>query len=294
MPDTILQEQLTEVFFLFSEYIDVHHPASVPYIREMSYSDDGVPSFLMDLNNLLEFFKYEKRVDKYYDKNNLEGLLFPYKVLDYPEVDRVVRTTLRDYDVLNWRDELDENNDVIEWHGNQVLNDTCAKVYERTNTNSPEQLIHSTLFVFDNAIEGNGSLFVFRKENTELSLSYQSSIRALHKWLSENCIPRRKFQYSAKHGENGKGGWFFQNGTHTALLECDCAHAQELLHKAIGDAHVNNDLWFYDSEYDKVLYFEYQNESPQKEYHGYHLKPGDPGYDKVNIDLLRQVQDLPY
>lgn len=78
-----------------------------------------------------------------------------------------------------------------------------------------------------------------------------------------------------------------------AVLECNREHAQEILCKAIGDTSLDNDLWYFDADYDKVLYFEYENQSPQNEYHGYHLSQGDKGYSKVKFDLLRLIQDIP-
>lgn len=292
MPDVVLQKQLTEVFFLFPEYIDAYHKASAPYIHDMEYHyEEQQPVFVNRLVKLLEFFSYERNVDKYYDKKNLDGMLYPYQELCYPDVDKEVRITLKDLGVLDWREELGEDESVIEWRGTQITNDTCAKVNERMHINNSDLLVHATLFAIEDAIENNGSAFVFKKNNTDYSLKYIATLKDLHAWLSENRIPERRFKYCDKHGENGKGGWDLPDGKHTALLDCSRERAQTILHKAIGDTFVDDDLWYYDSTYGKVLYFEYQNESPQNEYHGYHLKQGEKGYDKVSFDLLRQIQD---
>ncbi len=294
MPDIVLQNKLTELFFLFPEYIDANHRASAPYIHDMTYHFDAVqPSFVDNVIRLLTFFSYERNVTKYYDKKNLDGMLYPYQELEYPFVDTQVRTTLRDLDVVDWRIELGEDDTIIEWHGTQIPNDTVAKVYERAHTDTPDLLVHATLFSVGDAIENDGETIVFKKENVDCSLSYQTTLRGLHEWLSENRIPQRYFKYSEKHGENGVGGWMLPNNVPAAVLECNREHAQEILCKAIGDTSLDNDLWYFDADYDKVLYFEYENQSPQNEYHGYHLSQGDKGYSKVKFDLLRLIQDIP-
>lgn len=293
MPDIVLQNKLTEIYFLFPEYIDDHHKASAPYFHDMGYAyDEQQPRFVEEVIRMLTFFQYEQNVTKYYDKKNLEGMLYPYQELDYPNVCATVRTTLRDYDVRDWRDELEEADTMIEWHGVQVTNDTCAKVYERSRIAKPEMLVHATLFAVEDAIESDGGAFVFKQNNIDCSLSFCTTQKELHAWLCDNRIPQRRYTYNPKHGENGiNDGTILPDGTPAAKLDCCGEHAQELLCKAIGDANVDNNLWYYDIEKRKVIYFEYQNESPQHEYHAYHLVPGDKRYDKVNIDLLRQIQD---
>lgn len=292
MPDIVIKKQLTEIFFLFPEFIDVNRLASAPYICNMSDPfEETSPIYVKDLNKVLSFFTYEKDVDRYYDKKNLEGLLYPYRELSYPDIETQVRLALRDYDVVDWREELGEDDTVIEWHGNRVENDTCAKVYERAHTDEDDLMVHATLFVFPNAIDDGSERFVFRKDNIKCFLPYHTTLKGLHTWLSENRIPKRQFRYCDKHGENGIGGRLLPDGTHTALLDCSREHAQDILHKAIGVISVDRDLWYYDAEYGKVLYFEYQNDNPQNEFHGYHLSQGDKGYEKVNLSLLRQIQD---
>lgn len=293
MPDIVFQNKFTEVFFLFPEYIDEHRSASAPYIHNMGYAyGEEQPRFVDDVVRMLTFFQYETYVTKYYDKRNLDGLLFPYQELDYPNVCNLVRTTLKDSDVLNWRDELGEEGAVIEWHGVQVVNDTCAKVYARSQIADSAMLVHATLFVVEDAIESDGDAFVFKKNNVNSSISYCTTQRELHAWLSDNRIPQRKYKYNPKHGESGiNDGTILPDGTPAAKLFCDGERAQKLLCKAIGDISIDRNLWYYDPENQKIIYFEYQNESPQHEYHAYHLSSGDKRYDKVNINMLRQIQD---
>ena len=292
MPDAIIQILRTEVYFLFPEYIDDHQSASFPYIHHMAFGFDGEqPAFWGDVTDMLSLFKYENGVDKYYDKRNLDGMLYPYRVMDYPSVDTGIRTSLRDFDVIDWREVFGCHGETIDWRGFYIMDDTCAMVYTRSHTDTPAELIHAALYVVENAIENDGDVFVFKKENTICSLPLLRSVKELHAWFSEYRIPLRQFKYCRKHGANGQGGWSLPDGSHTALLDCSCNHAQEVLYKAVGDPSVSQDLWYYDAEYNKVLYFEYQNKSPQNEYHGYHLGFGEKGIEKVNFELLRQIQD---
>lgn len=295
MPDSVIQKQLTEIFFLFPEYIDTNHLSSAPYINNMNFDySEACPKCVKKFIQLLSFFSYERHISKYYDKKNLDGMLFPYDEF-FPDIELQVITALRDYDVLDWRNDLGDGNNEIEWRGNKILNDTCALVYDRSKINTPDLLIHATLFSIENAIECESKTFCFKKEDVNYSLSIQTSLIDLHAWLSENRIPQRQYKYNRKHGENGiNDNSRLPDGTPAALLECDSKQAQQMLCKAIGDIDIDNNLWYFDHVRKKIIYFEFQNENPQNEYHCYHLSPGDKRYDKVNLNLLRQIQnDIP-
>lgn len=293
MPDIVLQHKTTEVFFLFPEYCELEREASAPYIHRMEYNyEEERPKFIEEFRQMLLFFRYEHNVTKYYDKKNLDGVLYPYQELEYPNVCNGVRAIMRDRDVLNWRDVLDKEDSVIEWHGMQVKDDTCAKVYERSQIDTPEMLVHATLFSIEDAIESDGMEFVFKQNNSNCSFSYCTTQRDLYTWLCYNRLPQRHYKYDSKHGENGiNDGTRLPDGTPAAILYCSGEHAQELLCKAVGDVDIDENVWYYDVENQKIIYFEYQNANPQNEYHGFHLSPGDKRYDKVNIDLLRQIMD---
>lgn len=296
MPDAVIQKQLTEIFYLFPEYIETDHLSSAPYIKNMNFDYSEVcPECVKNFIHILSFFSYERQISKYYDKKNLDGMLFPYKELSFPSIDLQVRTTLRDNDVLDWRTELGESGTEIEWQGNKILNDTCALVYERSKIDTTDLLIHATLFSVENAIECGGKTFCFKKKDANHSLSFQTTLKDLHAWLSENRIPQRQYKYNSKHGENGiNDNSRLPDGTPAALLKCDSKQAQQMLRKAIGDINIDKNLWYFDSERKKIIYFEFQNENPQNEYHCYHLSPGDKRYNKVNLNLLRQIQnDIP-
>ena len=297
MPDIVLQKQLTEVFFLFPEFIDEHRQASAPYIRNMGFpKDECQPKCVNNIVNMLEFFSYEQHVNKYYDKKNLDGLIYPYEELSYPNVVDQVYTSLRDFDVLDWREILGEGETNIVWHDVLIQNDTCAKVYERAQIDTPELLVHATLFSVEDAIENDGRMMVFKKDNMDCSFSYHTTRRDLHAWLSKNRIPQRRYKYDKKHGEYGNNNdWRLPDGSLAAVLKCGSEHAQKLLCLAIGDRSIDNNLWYFDEEFQDILYCEYQNESPQNEYHCYHISPGDKGFDKVDVGLLCLVQDnVPY
>ena len=291
MPNVPIQRQLTEIFFLFPEFIDAHHQSSVPYIKNMDY-EVICPECINKFIDLVKFFSYERHVDMYYDKKNIDGMLYPYNELSIPNIDLQVRTMLRDGDILDWRTELVGHDTEIEWRGNIISNDTCALVYERSSINNPDLLVHATLFSVEDAIECEDDRIVFMKENVVCTLVCQTTNRDLHAWLSENRLPQRAYKYNSKHGENGiNDKTFLPKGMPAAVLECDRARAQEMLRKAIGDRDIDNNLWYYDVEKKKIIYFEYQNENPQNEYHCYHISDGDKRYDKINIDLLRLIQD---
>lgn len=100
-------------------------------------------------------------------------------------------------------------------------------------------------------------------------LDYCYDFDALNNWLIKKQIPRTYNFGDNRHLENhpqyirGKSPLLGSQGGKT--------NAERLLQTAIGDKRVNKDLINYDSDNECFIWFEYQNASPQNEYHGYHL-----------------------
>lgn len=295
MPDCVVKQYLTEVYTLFPEYQDESHEASVPYVTKLTYKfeEESYPRCFAEILSIWKFYSFDSFC-KYYDSLNLAGVLYPYETLEFPSVKELIMAKITQCGVIDWRKEFNESRIDIKWRDLDLAQDVCAHIFNRSLIDNDNLKVHATIVALDDTLVTDGDDSIcFSMQCQRCSLKVQKSLKDIHAWLSENRIPQRKFKYCDKHGENGKGGWYLSDGTHTALLDCSCKHAQEILHKAIGDNSIDkdNDLWYYDAEFNKVLYFEYQNDNPQNEYHGYHINQGEKGYDKVNFSLLRQIQD---
>ena len=296
MPDRPIKKYSTEVFLLFPECVDVDREMSAPYIKGYNFDfEKCVPIGVPEVMKVIEFFEYE-RINYYYDSKNIDGLYFPNTVFnEYPFVDTMVRASFGQFGIENWRTCFGENNAEITWNGNVSKNDTCAKVCERNCLNDELNEVHATLLSSEEAIEMiNKSIGFTNKIGNVLSLTVLTNISDMYNWLCVNRLPQRRFDVDEKHGENGVGGHKLPNGEYANQLLCHRTHAQKLLEKAVGNGK-ESDLWYYDVDKQAFIYFENQDENAQPAFHGYHMQPGDKGFENIDIDRLRLFQNnIPY
>lgn len=119
-----------------------------------------------------------------------------------------------------------------------------------------------------------------------VTINIITDIKAMHKWLSCNRNPKRKYTFNPKHGDISKAA-----RTGYAQLKTSEADTTRLLSLAVGNDKQST-LWYYDDERGEYIYFENQQES-RPNFHGYHVKKGEKNYDKINFEKLRKVQTLP-
>jgi hypothetical protein len=87
-------------------------------------------------------------------------------------------------------------------------------------------------------------------------------------WVQQ--LKQRKFNFSDKHGKNGKGNWKGES----ALL-CNEEQAQMLLNTAIADFNAKNsgkNLYNFDKKYATFIEFYYEGDNPQNQWHGFHVE----------------------
>ena len=119
-----------------------------------------------------------------------------------------------------------------------------------------------------------------------------TDVSGLHRWFSANRNPQRTYIYSDKHGNCFKKSQFISGTSRRAAqLDCTDAEAQLLLERAVGSDPAS-ELWFYDEQRGKFIYFENQNEL-RLAFHGYHLLPGEDNFENIDIDKLDMIQILP-
>ena len=119
------------------------------------------------------------------------------------------------------------------------------------------------------------------------------SIVELHEWLSDNRYPARSYKFNPKHGDANHKALPHSDRLHgylpSAQLLTDETATNNLLKKAIGETQ-EGDLWFYDDTKGCFIYFENQGNTPQHEYHAYHLHYEEKNYNRIKVEKQRIVQ----
>ena len=292
MPDRPIKKYSTEVFLLFPECNDANRVMSAPYIKGYDFDfEECIPTGVSEIMEVIAFFAYE-RINYYYDSRNLDGLYYPNLICDdYPFVDTIVRASFGQFGIEDWRTYFGEDGTEIMWNGNQSINDTCAKVYERNNISNEFDEVHATLLSSEEAIVMvNKSVSISNQIGDVQMLPVKTSILDMYSWWCVKRLPQRRFDVDEKHGENGVGGRRIPNKGYASLLLCHRTRAQQLLDKAVGNGK-ESDLWYYDEDKKKYIYFENQYEESQPAYHGYHISPEDGGFEKIDINRLKLFQN---
>ena len=88
----------TAFYILFKEYSDSSRSPSALYIKDNTETDpEQIVKEVNEWLKIARFFKYE-RCDRYYDSENMKGVLYPYIVLqeeyeeeEYPNVTVVIQ-----------------------------------------------------------------------------------------------------------------------------------------------------------------------------------------------------------
>lgn len=115
-------------------------------------------------------------------------------------------------------------------------------------------------------------IFLAIKSNTEfyrINCNILNSTDSVHNWILSN-IPKRNFNLSSKHGENGIHNW-----KSASVLLCKKDEAQHLLDIAIPDFRKNPNLFYFDKNNDKYIEFFYEGDNPQNQWHGFHIEEKD-------------------
>lgn len=268
----------TKLFVLFPEYVDVGRTLSAPYVQGfVNIYEDRLPDPVSEILKMIKFFSYERML-RYYDGQNVKGVDYPTQLL-YPNSKNVLSTILHKRGFEDWRSSIKHMAMRATYNGITCIDDTCRYIHELNTTKEVAVLVASpTAVVMKN-------ISMTDDQNIAFSVECQQTVHQLYDWLSKNRNPPRIFDYNPKHGDISHKAQYYTDRKgqqhRAAQLMCSVDHAQELLHKAVGDDGVYGDLWCFDPQYNRYIYYENQKEI-RNAYHGYHLNPGDKGYEKVN------------
>lgn len=305
----------TTIYVLFKEYPDPNgRGKSVPYIQDsvdyLVYQDELMKDWL-DIFEVLEYFSYEQ-TNKYYDNSNLEGLLdvaqqFPN---EYPKAVETIMSSMQRIGLTSRNTNPVAKSNTYHLGADDVTNDLLGdmaqrefehkEVRDKVKHDVNHQLLPRdkeyepcVLLQHGAVIAPGGFLRITMQGNRSLELQSVSNIPDFHQWLGLHRYPYLHYVYNDKHGDA-----YHPSQNHTdrhgriirsAQLLTSTAKTRALLKKAVGDS-VWGDLWYYDDANACYIYFENQGNTPQHEYHAYHLHPGEKNYDKINFRKLKVVK----
>lgn len=289
----------TTIYIAFKEYVDAGTEPSRPYINGDCFAPDkvkiGVTAATTCIFSVLDYFQYEHRIILY-DRQNLESLLYPASLLkeEYPGLKRTILAKIRDRGFSDWKDHKVKENGTrhILENGMDVTDDMLGDMATRQKSGEIPCIL-----IQDGAIEASkGCIILHGSNKTRYCLATSCNIRAIHKWLFLNRAPKRTYHFNPKHGDadHPSQDYTDRHGNHhrAAQLLTNTDVTNELLKKAVGRDQTS-ELWYYDTTNGCFIYFENEGDTPQPEFHAYHLHPGDENFDNIDINKLRQVQTIP-
>ena len=232
---------------------------SIDTLIEENYIRD----YLRNLDSYKKSINYEI-YDGYYDRNSLIALSNQIKILE----DSYPRPTLRNLrsifaDFFDWRENpvhSNENNNYTIFN-NKIENHTFCEIAQRKYNNFDQAFafLNYRAIAIQNEIEiqVNGIINCFEILDNKIQLI---------NWFSENRIPKRNFQSIPKHKISKP---ILRNGEIISPLFGSTENAEIILKTAIG---INpRELFGYDKSNEMVIVFKYENNTPQNQYHGYHI-----------------------
>lgn len=108
-----------------------------------------------------------------------------------------------------------------------------------------------------------------------VKIFYVTNEEETREWIKQNRY-HLKMNKNNKHGENGQGAHKSNKRDDVSKLYCSIATAQTLLDNAICDEREKEDYYYnYDIEVGKFIIFYYEGETPQNQYHAFHLEEKD-------------------
>lgn len=304
----------TTIYVLFKEYPDPKgRRKSALYIHDSEdflADKDALMKDWRDVADVLLFFGYEK-ANRYYDEDNLDGMLYVADTIpaEYPAVSDFIRSEVQAIGLTSWRTDAAVKTDTYYFGQNDVTNDLLGDMSQReSNREDTMQRIQKDIanqllpvdkeyepcvLLHKGAINGpQGEVLITMKGGRSIRLRTVDSIGDMHDWLSQHRFPHRRYKFNPKHGDAYNEAQTYTDRLghviQAAQLLTTKEETEALLNQAVGDS-IKGDLWYYDTSNDCCIYFENQGNTPQHEFHAYHLRPGEKNYDKINFAKLDKI-----
>ncbi|TRX37344.1 hypothetical protein FNW52_05110 [Flavobacterium sp. ZT3R18] len=227
-------------------------------------NEKNVVSYLENLKSLKETVQFEN-YNGYYDSESYTNLFKHFEIIEdcFPNpIKRRLHSLFSDF--FDWRKntaQLNQNNYTIFNQG--IENHTLCEVTQRQNNDSGNPF---ALLNHQAISTANSSIEITINERTTESIEVLSNIEEMTQWFSENRIPKRNFQPIPKHNIPNP---IHRKGELISPLYGSPENATAILKKAIG---INSrELFGYDESNEMVIVFKFENNTPQNQYHGYHV-----------------------
>lgn len=294
----------TSLFILFSEYCDASHAPSAVYIAGNGETElETIWGEAQKWLDMSHYFEYEL-CNRYYDSRNLEGLLYPYTLLEneyeearaqeetedeedrqeYPVLNLLVKASLNAQGFVDWRDEAQEASEQFSWNDTDVTQDALGEMARRKKQETAVVLLNADAIRMPSPIQ----LSVSPTRET-VDIDHCNTIPSLHQWFSENRKPQRIYDCNPKHGDDSHPARMIAGtGRRAAQLLTNQAETEQLLKLAVG-TDTFSALWYYDEAHEKYIYFENQQER-RLAFHGYHLSEGEENYSNIDLEKLEKIR----
>ncbi|MBS7231120.1 hypothetical protein KHA90_08790 [Flavobacterium psychroterrae] len=225
--------------------------------------ENSIRDYLRNLDLYKKSINHEK-YDGFYDKKSLLELVSQIKTLE----DSYPQPTLRTLQILfsdffDWREDCNnsnENNYSI--FSSLITDNTFCEVAQRKHNNISQNFA----FLNHQAIAIKNKIDILLN-TTEKDFKILHNDSELIAYFCENRIPARNFQTIPKHNIPRP---IRRRGELISPFYGDKKNAAEILKTAIG---VNSkELFGYDKSKKMVIIFKYENDTPQNQFHGYHVE----------------------
>lgn len=279
---------VTTLYVLFQEYTDQGRQPSAPFVNGKDFPlDDGcyVHGLMDKCFGVVDYFCHEE-VQKLYDENNVKGLLYQYSELsdEYPGKEVEFLSQLQRHGFTDWDDVKKENEENVIYGDWDVTEHLIGDMTHREKSDG-----HTILLNIE-ALETADGVISVRCNHNSILLKVCETIPKLHLWISENRAPQRLYCYNKKHGDAYHLSQVIQDGRglRAAQLETNESETNELLKLAVGRSR-DSELWYWDENRKKFIYFENQNTINPPSFHAYHLKMGEKNSENIDVEKLSAV-----
>lgn len=300
------------IYVLFKECPSVG--ASKPYICAsadyISFPDELMRDWT-SIFDVLNYFGYED-AHKYYDEDNFEGLIGVARTFqdEYPSVETTIIAESQAIGLTPWNAAPAVRTDNYSLGNDDVTSDMLGDMAQRELDHrrtlyrvrrdihhllTPQEKEYEPCVLLQQGavVAPGGMIEISMSGNRRLLLESVNDIVSLHKWFSLHRFPYRHYQFNSKHGDANHQSRYYSDrygkSVKAAQLLTGTGQTRALLKHAVGESY-DGDLWYYDEAQSCFIYFENQGNTPQHEYHAYHLHPGEKNYEKIGIEKLRKIQ----
>jgi len=267
-------KETCQLFIIFPEHEDVEKTS--PCIRKFTLlAPDKVMAYIDFIDRMEQRGRAEHYL-LYYDSKNIRNFLYPVYELEeyYPKVEVRLLNILQRF-AEDWREEPIQDSGVnYKLFQAPVTDDSFCEVCERKYQ---ADIVHldSTFAIINHGGLDKHPLASMNRDIDSVEVAIlEASIEQVENWLQKNRRPLRVYNWNPKHGENGKDAHKANKTDTVSILYCSREHAEELLHKALGEYNDIGPLYVWDEEFKRYMEFKRESKSSNT-FHSYHLEQGD-------------------